>query len=50
MLIKWITTGILKDPYDEFLIKEDSGIDKDKLVTDYSDEYWERRYTVSTPL
>lgn len=47
ILIKWITTGTLKDPYDGFLIKEDSRIDKGQLVNDYSDEYWERRYTVS---
>lgn len=46
-LIKWITTGTLKDPYDEFLIKEDPRINKGQLVYDYSDEYWERRYTVS---
>jgi hypothetical protein len=45
-LIRWITTGTLKDPYDEFLIKEDSRINKGQLVYDYSDEYWERRYTV----
>lgn len=46
ILVSWITTGTLKDPYDEFMIREDSRIDRARLVNDYSDEYWERRYTV----
>lgn len=46
MVVKWISTGILQDPYEEFLIKEDARMSKGKLITDYSDEYWDRRYTV----
>ncbi|KAH8090462.1 putative gamma-tubulin complex component 2 [Filobasidium floriforme] len=46
ILIKWITTGTLKDPYGEFLIKEDPRINKGQLVYDYSEDYWEQRYTL----
>lgn len=46
MLIKWITTGHLSDPFDEFMVKESGHITKGVLESDYTDEYWERRYTV----
>jgi gamma-tubulin complex component 2 len=47
MLIRWITTGHLSDPFDEFMVKESGHITKGVLESDYTDEYWERRYTVS---
>jgi gamma-tubulin complex component 2 len=47
MLIRWISTGYLSDPYDEFMVKESGHINKGVLESDYTDEYWERRYTVS---
>lgn len=47
MLISWITTGNLSDPYDEFMVKESGHITKGVLESDYTDEYWDRRYTVS---
>jgi gamma-tubulin complex component 2 len=51
MLVRWITTGYLSDPYDEFMVKESGHITKGVLENDYTDEYWDRRYTVSrTPL
>ena len=46
MLRMWITTGRLFDPYDELLVKESKFIDRGILEMDYTDEYWERRYTV----
>lgn len=46
MLIRWITTGHLSDPFDEFMVKESGHITKGVLESDYTDEYWERRYTV----
>lgn len=46
MLKQWIHKGIIFDPYDEFLIREQKSIKKDKLQQDYTDEYWEKRYTV----
>lgn len=50
MLIKWITTGYLSDPFDEFMVKESTHISKTVLESDYTDEYWERRYTVRQPI
>lgn len=47
MLNKWISTGYLSDPFDEFMVKESGHITKGVLESDYTDEYWERRYTVS---
>lgn len=47
MLRGWITTGRLVDPYEELLVKESRFIDRGILEMDYTDEYWERRYTVS---
>ena len=46
MLRTWITTGRLLDPYEELLVKESKFIDRGILEMDYTDEYWEKRYTV----
>ncbi|KAF8837393.1 hypothetical protein BDN67DRAFT_973022 [Paxillus ammoniavirescens] len=46
MLREWITTGRLQDPYEEFCVKESKFISKGILEVDYTDEYWERRYTL----
>ncbi|PFH47040.1 hypothetical protein AMATHDRAFT_77395 [Amanita thiersii Skay4041] len=46
MLRQWITTGRLIDPYEELLVKESKFINRGILEVDYTDEYWERRYTV----
>ncbi|KAG6877179.1 hypothetical protein C0993_009601 [Termitomyces sp. T159_Od127] len=46
MLKVWITTGRLDDPYEELLVKESKFIDRGILAMDYTDEYWERRYTL----
>lgn len=46
MLISWISSGHLTDKYEEFMVKEASSITKKELEFDYTDEYWERRYTV----
>lgn len=42
----WIRTGRLVDPYEELCVKESKFIDRGTLEMDYTDEYWERRYTV----
>lgn len=47
MLERWTTTGHLKDPYDEFMVKESKDINRGIIDMDYIDDYWERRYTVS---
>ncbi|KAH6904213.1 gamma-tubulin complex component 2 [Coprinopsis sp. MPI-PUGE-AT-0042] len=46
MLTTWVTTGNLVDPYEELLVKESKFIDRGILEMDYTDEYWERRYTL----
>ena len=46
MLIDWISSGHLTDKYEEFMVKEATSITKKQLDSDFTDEYWERRYTV----
>ncbi|KAG7095179.1 hypothetical protein E1B28_005958 [Marasmius oreades] len=46
MLKGWVTTGRLVDPYEELLVKESKFINRGILELDYTDEYWERRYTL----
>ena len=48
MVREWTNTGRLVDPYEELCVKEAKFIDKGILEMDYTDEYWERRYTVSS--
>ena len=48
MVLDWIWSGKLTDPYEELCIKESKFIDRGFLEKDTLDEYWERRYTVST--
>ena len=49
MLKVWTTTGRLVDPYEELCVKESKFINRGMLEMDYTDEYWERRYTVKLP-
>lgn len=46
MVRLWIRTGKLVDPYEELCVKESKFIDRGTLEVDYTDEYWERRYTL----
>jgi gamma-tubulin complex component 2 len=46
MLRVWTSTGRLVDPYEELCVKESKFINRGILEMDYTDEYWERRYTV----
>jgi gamma-tubulin complex component 2 len=46
MLNEWLHHGSIKDPHAEFLIKEQKSIKRERLEQDYTDEYWERRYTI----
>lgn len=46
MLIQWISTGILSDSYDEFMVSENTRMTYDSLKTDPTDIYWEQRYTL----
>jgi gamma-tubulin complex component 2 len=47
MLQTWTRTGKLNDPYEELCVKESKFINRGTLEMDYTDEYWERRYTAS---
>lgn len=46
MLEQWIHKGVITDPCDEFLIREQRSIKRERLEMDYTDEYWDKRYTV----
>ncbi|KAG1670485.1 Gamma-tubulin complex component 2 [Nymphon striatum] len=46
ILEKWIYRGLICDPYMEFLIEDNEIIQKEHLPEDYSDDFWEKRYTI----
>ncbi|CEJ53871.1 Putative Gamma-tubulin complex protein 2 (Eurofung) [Penicillium brasilianum] len=46
MLNEWLHHGGIRDPHSEFLVKEQKWIKREKLEEDYTDEYWEKRYTI----
>ncbi|KAL0944268.1 spc97 spc98 family protein [Colletotrichum truncatum] len=46
MLNEWLHHGGINDTHAEFLIKEQKSIRRERLEQDYTDEYWERRYTI----
>jgi gamma-tubulin complex component 2 len=46
MLNEWLHHGNVRDPHNEFLIREQKSIRREGLEQDYTDEYWEKRYTL----
>ncbi|KAI9795120.1 MAG: hypothetical protein M1816_000142 [Peltula sp. TS41687] len=46
MLNEWLHHGGIRDPHAEFLVKEQKSIRRDELEQDYTDQYWEKRYTI----
>ncbi|KAI9824115.1 MAG: hypothetical protein M1832_002185 [Thelocarpon impressellum] len=48
MLNEWLHHGGIRDPHAEFLVKEQKSIRRERLEEDYTDEYWEKRYTIRT--
>lgn len=46
MLNEWLHHGGIKDPHAEFLVKEQKSIKRERIEEDYTDEYWEKRYTI----
>ena len=45
ILKKWIYYGQLDDPFEEFLINEDSHMNKNNIEKDFNDSYWQKKYT-----
>lgn len=50
MLNEWLHHGNVKDPHQEFMVKEAKSIRRELLEQDYTDEYWEKRYTLRQEL
>ncbi|KAI5358008.1 Putative gamma-tubulin complex component protein [Septoria linicola] len=50
MLNEWLHHGNVRDHHQEFLIKEQKSIRREGLEQDYTDEYWEKRYTLRQEL
>ena len=50
MLNEWLHHGNVRDPHHEFLIREAKSIRREGLEQDYTDEYWEKRYTTRPEL
>ncbi|KAL5395506.1 hypothetical protein PMIN06_005511 [Paraphaeosphaeria minitans] len=46
MLNEWLHHGGIRDPHAEFMIKESKSIKRERLDQDYTDEYWDKRYTM----
>ncbi|KAH8421333.1 hypothetical protein KR009_002058, partial [Drosophila setifemur] len=46
MLQMWIQKGVIVDRQQEFLVEDNEVIHRDELPEHYSDDYWEKRYTV----
>lgn len=46
MLNRWIHEGAIDDPHNEFMVREQSSIRKERLEEDYTSEYWQKRYTL----
>lgn len=45
ILRKWIFSGVLEDPFNEFFIKENRQCKKENIGLDLNDRYWEERFT-----
>ncbi|XP_057317649.1 gamma-tubulin complex component 2-like [Hydractinia symbiolongicarpus] len=46
ILQRWIYEGVIKDPYEEFLVAEHESVQKERVTEDYNDQYWEQHYTI----
>ena len=45
ILKKWIYQGVLEDPFQEFIVKENRNCRKENIEVDLNDKYWEERFT-----
>jgi gamma-tubulin complex component 2 len=44
-LRKWIFHGILEDPFNEFIVRENKACLKENIEKDFNDNYWGERFT-----
>ena len=42
---KWIFSGVLEDPFEEFIVKENKNCKKENIEADLNDKYWQERFT-----
>ena len=42
---KWIFSGVLEDPFEEFIVKENKNCKKENIEADLNDKYWAERFT-----
>ena len=45
ILKKWIFSGVLEDPFEEFIVKENKTCKKENIEADLNDKYWQERFT-----
>jgi len=45
ILKKWIFSGVLEDPFSEFIVKENKNCKKENIEVDLNDKYWTERFT-----
>ena len=45
ILKKWIFSGVLEDPFQEFIVKENKACKKENIEADLNDKYWQDRFT-----
>lgn len=48
MLQQWIQKGVIVDSTQEFLVEDNECIQQGEVPAYYSDDYWQRRYTLRT--
>ena len=39
-------SGVIKDPYSEFLVAEHESVHKERVTEDFNDQYWDQHYTI----
>ena len=46
ILVRWINRGSIDDPGKDFFVEDHEIVGLSKLPLEYSDDYWEKRYTI----
>ena len=46
ILTRWIHKGSIDDPGKDFFVEDNQVIDKNHMPLEYSDDYWDRRYSI----